>query len=73
MTWFCGKELVHGVTPMWTKGPDAYRFSVVYYALKGMKDCRTVAEETTQSAARRTAREHGMADAARAALAKSRE
>lgn len=65
VTWFCGKELVHGVTPMWTKGADAYRYSVVYYALKGMKDCGTVAEETTQAAERRSAREKLMAELVR--------
>jgi len=68
VSWFCGKEFVHGVTPMRTKSVDAYRFSVVYYALRGMKDCATVAEETAESASRRTAREHRMADDARSRL-----
>jgi hypothetical protein len=65
VTWFCGKDLIHGVTPMYTRArftqEQAYRYSIVYYALAGMKDCRTFAEETTQSAARRTARERRMA------------
>lgn len=69
VSWFCGKDLVHGVTPMHIKpGIDpaaAYRYSIVYYALSGMKDCRTFAEETTISARLRTEREVRMADEAR--------
>jgi hypothetical protein len=37
--------------------PDAYRVSVVYYALRGLKDCHTFAEETARAAVRRTERE----------------
>lgn len=62
VTWFCGRDLVHGVTPMATRRPDGYRYSIVYYALAGMKDCRTYAEETTQNAERRTARERKMVE-----------
>lgn len=70
VSWFCGKDLVHGVTPMYSKQghADAYRFSIVYYALAGMKDCATYAEETTQSAERRTARERKIAAEATAKL-----
>ena len=42
--------------------PDAYRISVVYYSLRGMKDCFTYAVESAEGAARRTAREDGIAD-----------
>lgn len=68
VSWFCGKDLVHGVTPM-TSPADGYRYSVVYYALQGMKNCRTVAEETRTAAARRTVRERLMADDLRVRLA----
>lgn len=54
---FFGKRLVHGVTPMVKTTPDAYRVSVVYYALRGLKDCHTYAEETAYAARRRTERE----------------
>jgi hypothetical protein len=72
VTWFCGQEFVHGVTPMWTRGSDAYRFSVVYYALRGMKNCATVAEETASLAVRRTERERRMAEETRARLREGR-
>lgn len=54
---FFGKRLVHGVTPMTKVTPDGYRVSVVYYALRGLKDCHTYAEETAYAARRRTERE----------------
>jgi len=54
---FFGKRLVHGVTPMTKVTPDGYRVSVVYYALRGLKDCHTYAEETAYSIRRRTTRE----------------
>jgi hypothetical protein len=59
---FCGQQLLHGVTPMRLTKPDGYRFSVVYYALRGMKDCHTYAEETRAAQNRRAQRERGMAD-----------
>lgn len=58
---FCGHELVHGVTPMRLTRPDGYRFSIVYYALRGMKDCATFAEETRGARRRRTERERRQA------------
>ncbi|WIC89120.1 oxidoreductase [Arthrobacter phage Kharcho] len=75
VTWFCGKDLVHGVTPMKIKKkvPGAYRYSIVYYALSGMKDCRTFAEETTISAQLRTERELRMAAEIKDRLAAARE
>lgn len=70
VSWFCGKDLVHGVTPMSIKKKvvGAYRYSIVYYALSGMKDCRTFAEETTISAQLRTEREVRMAEEVRERL-----
>src|SRR3546814_9621545 len=54
---FFGKRLVHGVTPLKKTSPDGYRISVVYYALQGLKDCHTFAEETAYARRRRPARE----------------
>jgi hypothetical protein len=54
---FYGKRLVHGVTPILKAAPDAYRVSVVYYALRGLKDCHTYAEETARAKVKRTERE----------------
>lgn len=58
---FFGKRLVHGVTPMRKIRNDAYRISVVYYALRGLKDCHTFAEETAYAARKRADREDKMA------------
>lgn len=62
---FGGWQLVHGVTPMRLTAPDGYRYSVVYYSLRGMKDCATAAEETRSAWASRTARERAAAEALR--------
>lgn len=58
---FAGYTLVHGVTPMRLRRRDGYRFSLVYYALKGMKNCFEAAEETAYARRRRTEREQSMA------------
>lgn len=58
---FPGYRLVHGVTPMHAQRDDGYRISIVYYALKGMKDCFTAAVETEYAKKRRTEREREMA------------
>lgn len=59
---FPGKRWVHGVTPLTRVRPDdGYRISIVYYALSGMKDCRTAAEETRRAQIARTERETAMA------------
>lgn len=57
---FCGKKWVHGVTPMVNTLPDGYRYSIVYYALQGMKDCFTAAVETKRAQDKRAEREHNM-------------
>jgi len=58
---FPGYKYVHGVTPMEPRGEGAYRYSIVYYALRGMKDCFTYAIETARGQAARTERETHMA------------
>ena len=59
--YFCGFRLVHGVTPMTQAKADGYRYSLVYYALRGMKDCFTYAQETAHGQEKRTEREDGLA------------
>lgn len=59
---FPGYKYLHGVTPMHATAKDAYRYSIVYYALKGMKDCFTYAVETAKGAEKRTQREEKMAN-----------
>lgn len=63
--YFCGYRLVHGVTPMTQTAKSGYRYSVVYYALRGMKDCFTYAVETARAQDKRTEREENMASALR--------
>jgi len=58
---FIGSQLVHGVTPMRPAQRDAYRYSIVYYALQGMKDCFTHAIEQRRANAARSERETRMA------------
>lgn len=58
---FPGWDLVHGVTPMRPLKPEGYRFSVVYYALRGMKSCFEHAVETAHALRARTARERTIA------------
>lgn len=59
---FPGYELVHGVTPMTVDQPGGYRFSVVFYALRGLKDCFTVAKEAAYARERRTQREQAIVE-----------
>lgn len=62
VSFFPGYKYVHGVTPMTPRKEGAYRYSVVYYALRGMKDCFTYAVETAKAKESRTKREDGMAE-----------
>jgi hypothetical protein len=54
---FPGYSLVHGVTPIRLERPDGYRYSIVYYALRGMKDCLTTAAEQARGRRVRSQRE----------------
>lgn len=42
---FDGQSLLHGVTPMQAETEAGYRYSVVFYSLKGLWKCLTVTEE----------------------------
>ena len=57
VVFFVGNQLLHGVTPMRSITKDAYRYSIVYYALRGMKDCFTYAVEQKRGRENRTRRE----------------
>ena len=61
LLYFPGYKYVHGVTPMRAKTETAYRYSIVYYALRGMKDCYTYAMETAEGQKKRIEREVDMA------------
>jgi len=69
--WFNGYAYVHGVTPMKPRAKDGYRYSIVFYAKRGMKDCHTYAVEVGEARKRRQEREVGMTDTSvEAAMAK---
>lgn len=42
---FDGQKILHGVSPMEGSDEDSYRFSIVYYSLRGMWKCLTLTEE----------------------------
>lgn len=60
--WFNGYAYVHGVTPLKARAKDGYRYSIVFYAKRGMKDCHTYAVEVGEARKRRAEREMGMTD-----------
>lgn len=62
VVYFPGWKVLHGVTPIKRVQPDAYRYSIVYYALRGMKDCASIAVEAGLARKRRTEREQIMAE-----------
>jgi hypothetical protein len=58
--WFNGYAHVHGVTPMKLRAKDGYRYSIVFYAKRGMKDCHTYAVEVGEARQKRMEREAKM-------------
>lgn len=58
---FNGFQIVHGVTPIQGTAPDGYRITIVFYCLRGMKDCHTYAQEQRLAASKRTERERKLA------------
>jgi len=42
---FDGQKILHGVTPINKITPKAYRYTIVYYTLEQMWNCKTVKEE----------------------------
>jgi hypothetical protein len=54
---FDGARWLHGVTPIRHRSAAAYRYSIVWYALKGMANCMTPAEELSRVRAVRAERE----------------
>lgn len=54
---FDGQSFLHGVTPIRKLNKRAYRYSVVYYALRAMEKCGTLEEEISRARAEKRARE----------------
>jgi hypothetical protein len=72
--WFNGYRYVHGVTPMAARQKDGYRYTMVFYAKKGMKDCHTYAVEIGEARKKRKARElAAVGEDAEARLSRMRE
>lgn len=45
LSMFDGQKILHGVTPIRALGQSAYRFTVVYYSLRGMWKCEPLEQE----------------------------
>lgn len=60
--YWLGRDVMHGVTPIVGKDKGGYRFTIVFYALKGMVDCATYAIETAKGNAKRVLTERRAAD-----------
>lgn len=56
ITLFDGQEILHGVTPF-KIAEGGYRFTIVFYALRGMWECLTVDEEVARIRNLKTTRE----------------
>lgn len=54
---FDGQSILHGVTPIKRLTPSAYRYTVVYYTLKGMWNCAPLTEEIARIRKVKTERE----------------
>lgn len=54
---FDGQGLLHGVTPIRKKTPDAYRYSIVYYSLRQMWNCLAPSDELIRIKKLKTQRE----------------
>lgn len=54
---FDGQSLLHGVTPLRKRNDKAYRYSVVFYGLKAMKNCLSPQEELVRIRQLRVKRE----------------
>jgi hypothetical protein len=59
LTMFDGQSILHGVTPIVKKTPEAVRFTVVYYSLKKMWSCESPEQEIELMRNKRTNIEKG--------------
>lgn len=54
---FDGQNILHGVTPIYKAGEDAWRYSIVFYSLQQMWECLSPMEEVKRIQHLRTLRE----------------
>ena len=59
VTFFDGQKILHGVTPIKYKSPNAYRYTIVYYTLKQMWKCEEPKAELERIKQVKTDRERG--------------
>lgn len=57
ITMFCGAEYIHGVAPLRRRSASSYRYSIVYYANRGMCKCGSVQDELARIRTVKTDRE----------------
>jgi hypothetical protein len=48
LIFFCGKEIIHGVSPI-TQHPNGHRYSIVYYTTADLKYCQSYKQEMHKS------------------------
>lgn len=60
--WFPGWQLMHGVTPITRRTPDGYRYTAVFYTVRGIAACLDPVEELARARAARSAREDRLMD-----------
>lgn len=63
LLFFDGQKMLHGVTPIKKHAPDSYRYTVVFYSLKQMWNCKAVSDEISALRERRTLIEKRKRDA----------
>ena len=51
---FCGQSVLHGVTPITLLSKKSYRYSIVFYCNKEMRNCGSMEEELVNAKKRRT-------------------
>ena len=66
LTLFDGQGLIHGVTPITKTHPDAKRYTIVYYSLQQMWNCKTPGTELEILRERRTSLERRRASEVKA-------
>ena len=57
LLFFDGQSIIHGVTPFKITGREGYRYTMVYYTLKQMWQCKPIGEELARIKSRKTERE----------------
>lgn len=57
LLFFDGQDIIHGVTPFKITRAEGYRYTIVYYTLQRMWQCKPISEEIARIKKRKTERE----------------